>query len=89
MGGRETSAGGVPLTRVRSGQSGIVCAMRAEDVRVLGPMGLRERSSVRVCREGEPCIVEVGCAPGMCRRIGLSRAVASRVMVRLEASTNP
>lgn len=85
MGGSEASAGSVPLTRVRPGQSGVVCAVGDDDLRVLGPMGLRERSSVRVCRGGEPCIVEVGCAPGMCRRIGLSRAVASRVMVRIES----
>lgn len=71
----------VPLTQLARGTIGVVLAVDARDESVLGAMGLRDRSSVRVCRLGEPCIVEVGCAPGMCRRIGLSRSVAQRVIV--------
>lgn len=69
------------MTQLARGAVGVVLAVGAQDESVLGAMGLRDRSSVRVCRLGEPCIVEVGCAPGMCRRIGLSRSVARRVLV--------
>ena len=76
----------IPLARMSAGEHGKVCSLglAAAQKSELGPMGLRERSCVRVCRVGEPCIVEVGCAPGMCRRIGLSRLVAQRVMVTLD-----
>lgn len=74
----------VPLTQMARGARGVVCGVGVQDESVLAPMGLRDRSSVRVCRLGEPCIVEVGCAPGMCRRIGLSKSVAERVMVELD-----
>ena len=76
----------ISLAQMARGARGTVCSILLEeaDAQRLSPMGLRERASIRVCRAGEPCIVEVGCAPGMCRRIGVSRHVAQRVMVAIE-----
>ncbi len=76
----------VPLDQMARGARGTVCSISLDngEAQSLSPMGLRERASIRVCRPGEPCIVEVACAPGMCRRIGVSRHVAQRVMVAIE-----
>ncbi len=76
----------VSLAQMARGARGTVCSVTLEksEASTLGPMGLRERASIRVCRRGEPCIVEVGCTPGMCRRIGVSRRVAQQVMVAIE-----
>jgi hypothetical protein len=55
--------------------------------RLLRAMGLRPQAVVRVCRLGEPCIVEVTTGgttcgeSGGCCRIGLARALASAVLV--------
>lgn len=57
-------------------------------------MGLRPRARVRVCKRGEPCIVEVlaGCGHGgggiddACScRIGLAGSLARRVMIEPNA----
>jgi len=75
------------------GQTGVVCEHRLDpaDAAWLRAMGLRPNARVRVCRRGEPCIVEVlptaggdgdGCAlADCCCRIGLARPLADRVMV--------
>ena len=47
-----------------------------EDRRLLTAMGLSERSPMRVCRQGEPCIVEVHNT-----RVGLARSIAERLLV--------
>jgi hypothetical protein len=60
------------------------------DAALLRAMGLRPSARIRVCRLGEPCIVEVmsgsdSCnRPGGCAcRIGLAKPLAERVMVGL------
>lgn len=53
------------------------------DASMLRAMGLRPAARVRLCRLGEPCVVEVfagGADDGHCR-IGLARLLAERVMV--------
>jgi hypothetical protein len=59
--------------------------MDDRDGAVLRAMGLRPAAHVRVCRVGEPTIVEVVGGPDKaCRygcRIGLCRDLASKVMV--------
>jgi hypothetical protein len=91
----------VALTTLREGQTAVVCAamtagMHADDAAYVRALGLRPAAFVRVCRVGQPCIVEVmaGAADdsacckddaslaGSCScRIGLSRELAQHVMV--------
>lgn len=78
---------GVPLLDMEPGQTATVrgTSMDPAEARLLRAMGLRPNCVVRMCRVGEPCIVEVmfGCAEGgKCScRIGLSRPLAERVLV--------
>ncbi|MEI7658108.1 MAG: FeoA family protein [Phycisphaerae bacterium] len=59
------------------------------DAAMLRAMGMRPCARVRMIRTGEPCIIEVvgvNPATGSCGcRIGLSRDLADRVIVRLSA----
>lgn len=48
----------------------------ADDHALLRALGLTNRSIVRVCKSGEPCIVQVRTT-----RIGLSRVVADGILV--------
>jgi Fe2+ transport system protein FeoA len=45
-------------------------------IRLLSALGLTSSSEFRLCKAGEPCIVQVRAT-----RIGLSRGVADRIMV--------
>lgn len=51
-------------------------------VGLLRALGLSERSRFRLCKAGEPCIVQVGAT-----RIGVSRAVAANILVVPDAPT--
>ena len=92
----------VALTSLREGQTAVVCAamtsMPTDDAAYVRALGLRPAAHVRVCRAGQPCIVEVlsgasddsACCQddaslaGSCScRIGLSRELAQHVMVEL------
>ncbi len=55
--------------------------LEADGAATLRAMGLRPSVTVRVCRIGHPCIVEVGNVAGATCRIGLARPLAERVMV--------
>ena len=81
---------GVCLTSLQAGQMATVfqTSLDPADAALLRAMGLRPAAPIRVCRLGEPCIVEVmsggdSCnRPGGCAcRIGLARPLAERVMV--------
>ena len=50
--------------------------LAADDLALLEALGLTDGSVLRVCRQGEPCIVEVRST-----RIGLARTVAHRIYV--------
>lgn len=85
-----TPSGGVCLTALQAGQMATVftTSLDPADAALLRAMGLRPAARIRVCRLGEPCIVEVmsggdSCnRPGGCAcRIGLARPLAERVMV--------
>lgn len=80
------------LTSMLPGQTAVVreTRMDARDAALLRAMGLRPNATVRLCRLGEPCIVEVltgsnegGCnGPAGCWcRIGLARPLANAVVV--------
>jgi len=71
----------VPLSSVRAGQRAEICAdgMRCDDCELLNAMGLRDQCRLRVCRAGEPYIVQVATA-----RVGLAKSLAQRIMVRVD-----
>ena len=69
----------VPLSSLREGQHGIVhgTELTCEDCELLCAMGLSDQCEFRVCRRGEPCIVQVDQT-----RLGLSSAMSRRILVR-------
>lgn len=84
--------GAISVTALKPGDRAVLCdrcldeAMDQKDAAMLRAMGLRPQATVRLCRLGEPCIIEVmsagveGC--GDTCRIGLARTLADRVMVK-------
>lgn len=92
---------GVALTTLQPGQTGVICetCLEPDDAALLRAMGLRPNATIRLCRLGEPCIVEVipgvpgsgdKCdRPGGCScRIGLSKPLADRVMIGAPETTS-
>jgi len=77
----------VRLCDLRPGQRGrISCMSRCQrrccgcsKCELLRAMGLCERSHVRLCRIGEPCIIQVAST-----RLGISRELARSILVSLE-----
>lgn len=80
---QESSSRVVPLTTLRPGDVARVQErdMTCDDCELLNAMGLTDRCELKVCRLGEPCIVQVSTT-----RLGLSRSLASRILV--QRSTN-
>lgn len=78
----------VALSTLLPGQQAFVqgAALDSTDAAYLRAMGIRPQALVRMCRTGEPCIVEVrsggvqSCG-SCCCRIGLSRDLADKVLV--------
>ena len=78
---------GVALTTLKPGETARICetCLDPADAAMLRAMGLRPNAVVRLCRMGEPCIVEVlaseaSTAACACR-IGLAKLLAQRVLV--------
>ncbi|HWB29320.1 MAG TPA: FeoA family protein [Vicinamibacterales bacterium] len=71
------------LTELPAGHVGRLHAaeLSAQDSALLGALGMTDRCVLRVCKVGEPCIVQV-----QATRIGLSRSVASGILVVPEAA---
>lgn len=68
----------VPLTQLERGSSGRLDGARLDDEtrQLLRSLGLTDASRVRVCKSGEPLIIEVRST-----RIGLSRVVGGGIFV--------
>jgi Fe2+ transport system protein FeoA len=68
----------VALTALGAGRTARFHGARLDETSVglLRALGLWEREPFRVCKAGEPCILQVGET-----RIGVSRAVASQILV--------
>jgi Fe2+ transport system protein FeoA len=68
----------VPLSALALGATARVHGTSLDDstVRLLGALGLTPSSEFRLCKTGEPCIIQVRAT-----RIGLSRTVADRILV--------
>ena len=67
----------IPLTQLKRGERAVVELhhLPAEDTRLLAAMGLEDKSEVRVCRAGTPCIVQVEAT-----RLGIAADVAARIL---------
>lgn len=75
----------VPLTTVAAGVSVRLHAVQCADSRPhLRALGLVDASKFRVCKTGDPCIVQVRTT-----RIGLSRTIAAQVLVVSDPATAP
>lgn len=68
----------VALTALAAGRTGRLHEARldADSVGLLRALGLSETEAFRLCKAGEPCILQVGAT-----RIGVSRTVASNIYV--------
>jgi Fe2+ transport system protein FeoA len=68
----------VALSTLRAGATGRLHAARLDDqsVGLLRALGLSDAEPFRLCKAGDPCIVQVGTT-----RIGVSGAVASEIYV--------
>jgi hypothetical protein len=75
--------GAVPLTTLPAGASAFFQAADLDpaDYALVRALGLTERCRLRVCKAGEPCIVQVRTT-----RIGLSGVVAGGIYVVPEAT---
>jgi Fe2+ transport system protein FeoA len=69
------------LADLRGGESGRLhmAQLPCDDCALLNAMGLTDQCEVRVCRSGEPCIVQVHTT-----RLGLSAALARRIFVTVD-----
>jgi Fe2+ transport system protein FeoA len=72
----------VPLTSLPMGASARLHAaeLSREDCALLRALGLTDQCRLRICKTGEPCIVQVRTA-----RIGLAASVAHKIFVLPEA----
>ena len=72
----------MPLSRLASGTIGRLqgSKLAKNDTALLRALGLTTRSLIRVCKAGDPCIVQVRAT-----RIGISREVAESILVVPEA----
>jgi Fe2+ transport system protein FeoA len=73
-----TSTAPVPLSDLRVGATARFhdAKLDTDMTRFLRAIGLTRTSEFRICKNGEPCIVQVRST-----RIGLSRALAGRIFV--------
>ena len=69
----------IPLSELKMSEEAVVHAANLEyEERIsLAAMGLREDATFRLCQQGTPCIVQVEAT-----RLGLSREVTERILVR-------
>ncbi len=88
---KDTDGHVASIASLKRGESGVVCdsQLAGNDDALLRAMGLHPAAWVRLCREGEPCIVAVSsgspggsCGCGSECRIGLARSLAQRIFVR-------
>lgn len=79
----ETTAPCVPLTSLLAGQRGALhtCELQDSDRELLRALGLADHASFRLCKAGNPWIVQV-----QGTRIGIADAVARKILVHVEPS---
>jgi Fe2+ transport system protein FeoA len=71
----------VPLCAMNPGDCGRIVASRLgeNDGELLRAMGMSEHCRLRVCRSGEPCIVQIDST-----RLGLSRDMTRLILVTVD-----
>ncbi len=75
------------MSELEIGVLASVCeaCLESGDVSILRAMGLKPSATIKLCRQGEPCVVEIlpagPCEHGCVTRLGLARDLARRVMV--------
>jgi len=71
-----------PLSSLKQGQRGRMHSanLPCEDCDLLNAMGMTESCEIRVCRRGNPCIVQVNST-----RLGLSPGMARNIFVTVQA----
>jgi Fe2+ transport system protein FeoA len=76
---RERAFVPVPLSQLKAGEWAMVSVkdLRCDECELLEAMGLTDRCRLRVCKIGEPCIVQVERT-----RLGLSSELARKILVR-------
>ena len=76
----------IPLTALQAGASARLHATQLDDDTrsLLRSLGLTDASRLRVCKNGEPFIIQVRAT-----RIGLSSVVAGNIMVVIDAELPP
>jgi Fe2+ transport system protein FeoA len=78
---KQTASRLVPLTALRDGDRGRLntAGLCCDDCDLLNALGLTDQCNLRVCRAGEPCIIQVHAT-----RVGIAVALASKIMVHPE-----
>ena len=74
----QSRSGALPLADLGPQECAVMRSadLSETDRELLASMGLRENCRLRLCRVGEPCIVQVEAT-----RLGLSRQVSGRILV--------
>ncbi len=69
----------VPLSQLGEREKAVVHVTDLDDGEreALAAMGLHEEATFELCQQGQPCIIQVEAT-----RLGLSREVTERIMVR-------
>jgi Fe2+ transport system protein FeoA len=69
----------IPLSQLGEREKAVVhiTELDGEEREALAAMGLHEDASFELCQQGQPCIIQVEAT-----RLGLSRELTSRIMVR-------
>ena len=69
----------VPLSDLKDRENAVVyfTDLEHEEREALAAMGLREECTLHLCKQGQPCIVQIEAT-----RLGLSREVTQRILVR-------
>ena len=75
---RERAFVAIPLTQLRAGDRARLLAtgLQCDSCDLLNAMGLTDQCEIRVCKVGEPCIVQVNST-----RLGISSRIAKQIMV--------
>lgn len=69
----------IPLSQLCENETAVVHVtdLEYEEREALAAMGLYDDASFKLCQQGQPCIIQVEAT-----RLGLSREVTSRILVR-------